>query len=100
MEEEVAAEEKEEPLMLQNSTRWDNFLNFIRLDQRPWPQGVADSNTYREGRAVEAFNAYTPPFQNCTTAIRLDDFLGEGSYQNRMAYSRYIREPGVLVSYR
>jgi hypothetical protein len=56
--EEIAAEEKEEPLMMQNSTRWDNFLNYAWTLQKPWPQGEADIDEYREGRAVEAFNAY------------------------------------------
>ena len=54
--EEIAAEEKEEPLMLQNAARWDNFLALVRSIHVPWPQGEADTTAYREGRAVEAFN--------------------------------------------
>ena len=30
MEEEVEAEEKEEPLMMKNDARWDNFLALVR----------------------------------------------------------------------
>ena len=57
-EEEIAAEEKEEALMLQNATRWDNFLGYVELDSRPWPQGEADSDEYRKGRAVDSFNSF------------------------------------------
>ena len=57
-EEEIAAEENEEALMLQNATRWDNFLGYVELDSRPWPQGEADSDEYRKGRAVDSFNSF------------------------------------------
>jgi hypothetical protein len=57
-EEEIAAEQKEETLMMLNADRWDNFLAFIRLDQQPWPQGEPDTDEYRKGRAVEAFNSF------------------------------------------
>jgi hypothetical protein len=55
-EEEIEQEEKEEPLMMQNAARWDRFLALVQAIHKPWPQGEADSTTYREGRAVEAFN--------------------------------------------
>ena len=53
---EVEQEEKEEPLMMKNAARWDNFLNLVRASQAPWPQGEPDTDDYRKGRAVEAFN--------------------------------------------
>jgi hypothetical protein len=49
-------EEREEPLMMQNAGRWDNFLALVRAFQAPWPQGELDTKDYRKGRAVEAFN--------------------------------------------
>ena len=52
----IAAEEKEEPLMMRNAQRWDNFYAMVDALSKPWPQGDADTNEYREGRAVEAFN--------------------------------------------
>ena len=52
----IEEEEKEEPLMMQNATRWDNFFNLVRASQAPWPQGEVDTDEYRKGRAVEAFN--------------------------------------------
>ena len=55
-EEELEQEEKEEPIMMQNAARWDNFLALVRSIHVPWPQGEADTTAYREGRAVEAFN--------------------------------------------
>ena len=57
-EEDIAAEQKEESLMLLNATRWDNFLGYVELDTRPWPQGEADSDDYRKGRAVDSFNSF------------------------------------------
>ena len=42
--------------MMQNAARWDRFLALVPAIHKPWPQGEADSTTYREGRAVEAFN--------------------------------------------
>ena len=55
-EEELAQEEKEEPVMMKNADRWDRFLALVAAIHVPWPQGEADTNEYREGRAVEAFN--------------------------------------------
>eukprot|EP00966_Prymnesium_polylepis_P030280 704024-Prymnesium_polylepis.1 len=55
-EEELEQEEREEPLMMLNAARWDNFLELVRAIHKPWPQGEADTTAYREGRAVEAFN--------------------------------------------
>eukprot|EP00966_Prymnesium_polylepis_P174146 4029447-Prymnesium_polylepis.1 len=55
-EEELAQEEKEEPIMMKNAERWDSFLALVQAIHVPWPQGEADSTEYREGRAVEAFN--------------------------------------------
>ena len=55
-EEEVEQEVQEEPLMIQNAARWDRFLALVRASQKQWPQGEADTDEYRKGRAVEAFN--------------------------------------------
>ena len=54
--EELEQEEQEEPLMMRNAARWDNFLTLVRSISKAWPQGEADSTAYREERAVEAFN--------------------------------------------
>jgi len=54
--EEIEQEEQEEPLMMRNADRWDRFLCLVRLLQRPWPQGAADTDFLRKERAVEVFN--------------------------------------------
>ena len=54
--EDIAQEEQEEPLMMRNADRWDRFLSLVRLLQRPWPQGAADTDFLRKERAVEVFN--------------------------------------------
>ena len=54
--EEIATEEDLEPLMMQNAARWDRFIAYVRATQAPWPQGEPDTDDYRKGRAVEAFN--------------------------------------------
>ena len=43
---------------MQNAGRWDNFIEYVRASQAPWPQGEADSDDYRKGRADEAFNLH------------------------------------------
>ena len=55
-EEEVEAEEKKEPLMMQNAGFWDNFLDLVRARQKQWAQRDADTDDYRKERAVEFFN--------------------------------------------
>jgi len=55
--EEVAQEEAEVPIMMQNAARWDRFLRLVRMLQAPWPQGDADTDEYRKSRAVELFNS-------------------------------------------
>jgi hypothetical protein len=52
----IAQEEEEEPLMMANAQRWDNFLALVHSLSREWPQGAPDTDDYRKGRAVEAFN--------------------------------------------
>ena len=54
--EDIAQEEQEEPLMMRNADRWDRFICLVRLLQRPWPQGAADTDFLRKERAVEVFN--------------------------------------------
>lgn len=58
--EEVAAEEAAEPLMMANAARWDRFLALVRSTAAEWPQGAADTDEYRKGRAVEWFNLINP----------------------------------------
>lgn len=53
---EVAAEEELLPLMMVNAGRWDNFLAYCRAVGAEWPQGEADTDDYRKGRALEGFN--------------------------------------------
>ena len=55
-EEEIEQEENEEPLMMQNALAWDNFIALIAETSRPWPQGAADTDDYRKGRALAYFN--------------------------------------------
>ena len=50
---EVAEEEKAEPLMIEHAQAWDNFLEWVRLIQTPW---ASDSDEYRKSRAVSWFN--------------------------------------------
>eukprot|EP00966_Prymnesium_polylepis_P093014 2153033-Prymnesium_polylepis.1 len=47
-EEEVAAEQSREPLVLTNAKRWDDFLDWVRDDELPWTD---DSDEYRKARA-------------------------------------------------
>ena len=55
-EEDVRREEELEPLMMKNAGRWDHFFALVESISRPWPQGEADTDEYRKGRAVEVFN--------------------------------------------
>ena len=54
--EELRKEQAEEPDMMQNAERWDNFLALVAESNRPWASPSEDSDAYREGRAVKAFN--------------------------------------------
>ena len=54
--EEIEDEEAEEPLMMSNADKWDRFLDYVRQTSAPWPQGEADTDDYRKGRALEAFS--------------------------------------------
>ena len=42
--------------MMVNAGRWDNFLDYCRAVSAEWPQGEPDTDNYRKGRALEAFN--------------------------------------------
>ena len=55
-EDEVAAEAEDEPEMMEHAGYWDNFLALVESTQKPWAQGEADTDEYRQQRAVEAFN--------------------------------------------
>ena len=52
-EEEVATEAAREPLLAQNAVRWDNFLEWVRHTETPWPE---DSLAYRKARALQYCN--------------------------------------------
>ena len=54
--EQVAQEEKDEPLMMRNAQRWDNLLALVAASAVEWPQGEADTDDYRKGRAVKHIN--------------------------------------------
>ena len=58
--EEIAAEEEEEPLMMQNAEAWDDFLDYVNLLQMDWAAPEEDTDLYRKRRAVEFFNAGEP----------------------------------------
>ena len=52
----IEQEEKEEPLMMADATRWDNFIELVASAAVEWPQGDADTDSYRKGRAVKHIN--------------------------------------------
>ena len=52
---EQAAEEVTNELEL-HASYWDHFLALVRWTQEPWADEDDDTDEYREGRAVEAFN--------------------------------------------
>ena len=63
-EETLAAEEREESLMLSNADVWDGFLAYVRAIQTRWAEGADDTDLYREMRACEAFNLGIPIVNN------------------------------------
>ena len=63
--EDIQAEEQLLPLMMENAQRWDNFLDYVRCCTAEWPQGELDTEEYRQGRALSAFN------QGCCCATDL-----------------------------
>jgi len=42
--------------MLEHAGYWDHFLAYVDASQRPWAEGVDDSDDYRKQRALESFN--------------------------------------------
>ena len=52
----VAQEEQEEPVMMADAARWDRFFTLVQSLTAEWPQGAADTDDYRKGRAVTNFN--------------------------------------------
>ena len=50
--------------MLANAARWDRFMGLVVAVQAPWPQGEADTDEYRKGRALEVFNLALPVCQD------------------------------------
>lgn len=64
-EEEIAQEEAAEPEMMANAARWDRFLALVHTGSAEWPQGAADTDDYRKGRAVEWFNLSNPVALDC-----------------------------------
>lgn len=58
--EQIEQEEREEPLMIANAGRWDRFLALIHYNQRPWLQGAADTDQYRQNRALRFFQLAVP----------------------------------------
>ena len=54
---EIAAEEEEEPMMMTHAKYWDNFLDLVNTCNEEWATPEDDTDEYRKGRAVRAFNA-------------------------------------------
>ena len=42
--EELAAEEEEEPLMMQNASRWENFIAYVDMYLSPWADEEHDTD--------------------------------------------------------
>ena len=59
IEEELEAETQEEPVMMRDAAYWDDFLELIDIIQEPWASPDGDTDAYRRGRALRAFNAGT-----------------------------------------
>ena len=55
--EEIASEEEEEPLMMQDADAWDDFLHYVQLLQTEWASPEGDTDNYRRKRGLEFFNA-------------------------------------------
>lgn len=55
-EEEIAAEEEDEPTMMQNAKYWDDFIALVNEAQKPWAVPEDDTDEYRKQRAVDFFN--------------------------------------------
>ena len=54
---ELEAEAEAEPGMMRDAGYWDDFLNLVDIMQEPWAAPEADTNEYRQMRAVRIFNA-------------------------------------------
>ena len=54
---ELEAEAEAEPGMMRDAGYWDDFLNLVDIMQEPWAAPEADTNEYRQMRAVRVFNA-------------------------------------------
>ena len=55
--EELQQEEQDEPDMMKNAAKWDNFLALEAEAKREWAKPEDDTLEYREQRAVDFFNA-------------------------------------------
>lgn len=58
---EIAAEAAEEADMMTHASYWDDFLALVADSQKPWAEGADDTDAYRKGRALTAFNLGAPP---------------------------------------
>ena len=67
----LAQEEREEPLMMQNAERWDHFLSLVRAMQAPWPQGEPDTDEYRRARALWRCTTWGPWFRAISSSSSL-----------------------------
>ena len=52
----IAAEAADEPTMMAHAGMWDNFIKLTIDSQDPWAKPEEDTQSYREMRAVRAFN--------------------------------------------
>ena len=55
--EELEAEEEEEPIMQRDAAYWDAFLALVDILQEPWAEPAQDTRAFREARAIKVFNA-------------------------------------------
>ena len=55
-EDEIAAEDDDEPTMMQNAKYWDDFNALVDEAQKPWATPDDDTDDYRKQRAVAFFN--------------------------------------------
>ena len=53
----LEAEAEAEPGMMRDAGYWDDFLNLVDIMQEPWEAPEADTDEYRQMRAVRVFNA-------------------------------------------
>ena len=83
---ELEAEAEAEPGMMRDAGYWDDFLNLVDIMQEPWAAPEADTNEYRQMRAVRVFNAGVLVYTSIgldllhSLQLRLHSALQRGEY--------------------